>query len=704
MTKPTGYDWVDFYSEFAGALLTFKNNRDELIKIIKEVYEEIDIKLPTLEEDNQIVDIDPFTVFGLFNKQITQENRIKIISKFAEKLKIKADIPRSFDSIPILNNMNATYYRFRNQRGRDDIDNLWELYESALLYSNNKTRENKDRLEKYFDIVINQWGIGNSKLTMGLYWIAPNTFLNLDSRSQWYIYESGNIDDDFVDKLPEPEEKITADSYFKIAEKLSEYVADKDSKSNNLLDLSHNAWKKSTEENKKTKDRIQDEVEKGLGDQDVKTVNYWIYSPGENAYKWDEFYKEGIMGIGWEELGNLKRYSTKGDIVKKLQEVNNTKSSYTNTSLAAWEFANEMEKGDIVFVKKGRDKVIGRGIVESAYIYDEKRKDYYKNIRKIQWTDNGEWEHPGSAALKTLTDITRYTEYVEDLNEIFEVDKIEEAVYPKYDEDILFEEVFIGEEDYYTLKLLLKNKKNIILQGAPGVGKTFIAKRLAYSLIGEKNQDQVEMVQFHQSYSYEDFIESFRPSKDGKGFEIKKGAFYRFCKKASQDLENDYYFIIDEINRGNLSKIFGELFMLIEKDKRGNNLQLLYSDEKFNVPKNVYIIGMMNTADRSLAMLDYALRRRFAFYTLEPVFENEGFINYQKDLNDPKFDSLIDCIIDLNREIEEDDSLGSGFKIGHSYFTNIKSTDQGELEMIIEYEIIPLIKEYWFDETSRLEE
>lgn len=144
--------------------------------------------------------------------------------------------------------------------------------------------------------------------------------------------------------------------------------------------------------------------------------------------------------------------------------------------------------------------------------------------------------------------------------------------------------------------------------------------------------------------------------------------------------------------------------MLIESDKRGNSLQLLYSDEKFSVPENTYIIGMMNTADRSLAMLDYALRRRFIFYTLEPVFESESFIDYIEELGDPKFNSLIDEIIRLNRAIEEDQSLGRGFQIGHSYFTNLKSTDAGELEMIVEYEILPLIREYWFDESRKLED
>ena len=212
------------------------------------------------------------------------------------------------------------------------------------------------------------------------------------------------------------------------------------------------------------------------------------------------------------------------------------------------------------------------------------------------------------------------------------------------------------------------------------------------------------MIQFHQSYSYEDFIMGFRPSE--AGFELKKGAFYNFCKKAEIDSDNDYFFIIDEINRGNLSKIFGELFMLIESDKRGIQLQLLYSDEKFAVPKNVYIIGMMNTADRSLAMLDYALRRRFAFYEMHPGFETEGFREYRMGLENEKFDKLIHCVESLNAVISGDDSLGDGFCIGHSYFCNLTAetiTDRA-LSGIVEYELIPLLKEYWFDEPLKVKD
>ena len=212
------------------------------------------------------------------------------------------------------------------------------------------------------------------------------------------------------------------------------------------------------------------------------------------------------------------------------------------------------------------------------------------------------------------------------------------------------------------------------------------------------------MAQFHQSYSYEDFIEGYRPSADG--FELVKGAFYTFCKRAAEDEDNEYFFVIDEINRGNLSKIFGELFMLIENDKRGskNKLQLLYSRELFYVPSNVYLVGMMNTADRSLAMLDYALRRRFAFFDLMPAFASDGFREYRTSLSNRKLGALVQAAERLNEAIADDESLGEGFQIGHSYFCNMdaEECDDAKLSAIVEYELVPMLKEYWFDEPVKV--
>lgn len=269
----------------------------------------------------------------------------------------------------------------------------------------------------------------------------------------------------------------------------------------------------------------------------------------------------------------------------------------------------------------------------------------------------------------------------------------------KYTKEDFIKDVYMTEARYETLKNLLLRKKNIILQGAPGVGKTFAAERLVYSIMGEKDTNRVKTIQFHQSYGYEDFIMGYRPNENG--FFLKNGPFYEFCKEAESNGQK-YFFIIDEINRGNLSKIFGELLMLIENDKRGKEMKLLYSDEPFSVPENVYIVGMMNTADRSLAMMDFALRRRFAFFEFEPAFNSEGFNQYQRNLANERFDSLINTVVELNRDISEDISLGDGFRVGHSYFCNCEGINHEWLQALVEFEILPLIQEYWFDEPSKV--
>lgn len=700
--------WVDFYQEFAQKLAVYRDDRVDLIKKVKEIYKLSGISMPTLEKDNNLVDIDPFTVFGLFNKKLRDENRIKLLDTIAKLFDLKSKVPTSFDSLPVLNPQNATYYRFVDERNDGDIDDLWSLFISAIEYDKNPISENKENVSNYFDIVNNQKGNGNSKITMGLYWIAPNTFLNLDSRNQWFIFESGKFPSKILDGIESLDSKISSADYFKIIEKVKTYLQSPESKWKNFKELSFEAWKYSEEVNKKNQELKMVAESSALMDDENETIRYWVYAPGEGSYMWEDFYKRGVMAIGWNEIGDLSLFKNKSEIKAAMKKIYEPNLSYQNATHATWQFANEMKVGDIIFVKKGRSQLIGRGIVTSDYFYDSEAV-VYNHIRTVNWTHHGEWPYPGKAAMKTLTDVTPYIDVVEKLKNIFDDDTSEdveevEKSYSSYTKVDFLNDVFMSEEEYERLRSVLVFKKNIILQGAPGVGKTYTAKRLAYSLIGEKNAERVKMVQFHQSYSYEDFIMGFRPSDIG--FELRKGTFYNFCKRAELDAVNDYFFIIDEINRGNLSKIFGELFMLLENDKRGASLQLVYSDEKFSIPENLYIIGMMNTADRSLAMLDYALRRRFAFFELQPGFDTDGFKTYQSIINNRKLDNLIACVKKLNYAIATDESLGEGFCIGHSYFCNLtpESVNDQVITNIVEYELIPLLKEYWFDEPTLVRE
>lgn len=333
--------------------------------------------------------------------------------------------------------------------------------------------------------------------------------------------------------------------------------------------------------------------------------------------------------------------------------------------------------------------------IATAFHGGQKIKDMGKNSSYLNKFTKEQWLE----LLKSKLTKGEYEQIADVLCE--EIPVVESPEYEWYEKESFLYEVYMTSEKYDTLKELLLKKQNIILQGAPGVGKTFVAKRLAYSMIGLKNENQVEMVQFHQNYSYEDFIMGYRPN--GNAFELKYGVFYRFCQKAAKDPEQPYFFLIDEINRGNMSKIFGELLMLIEKEYRGMEITLAYSSQPFSVPENLYIIGMMNTADRSLALIDYALRRRFSFFTMEPGFSSEGFQRYQKELENETFCALIEQVAALNLEISKDRTLGSGFCIGHSYFCGQKECTEEWMQSVVEYDILPMLAEYWFDEPVKLQ-
>lgn len=699
--------------ELADKLLAFKDDRQALIATLRRVYAQIGMAPPTLDSSGDPTDIDPFTVFGLFNRTMSKLDRETVALGMARHFRVVAAIPEDLSVIPALSGRNARFSDSARST-EAEIDTLWLLFACALRYADKPNVIDGTNFCSYFDSAVKQEGV-SWNITMGLFWVRPYTYANLWLRDRQFLSMPGRMPELIGTWAASIRRIGTGSDYLMWCRMIRGAMKKGQYAYTTFPELSACVLRPSELVNRENKEADKEKEEftqaAALGDADVETVRYWLYAPGRGACMWDEFYSRGIMGLAWGEIGDLTAYAHKEDLKAQMLQTYPENGTQKNDIHALWQFANEMKPGDVVFVKKGRSEILGRGIVTGDYVYDPEG-GHYPNCRAVRWTSSGNWPIDERLAMKTLTEITDYPELLSRIETFFEdsddeVDNEEPlVVFPEYSARQFLDEVYMGEERYDAIVGLLRTKKNIIMQGAPGVGKTYAAKRLAYSMMGVKDASRVMLVQFHQSYSYEDFIEGYRPS--GAGFELVKGAFYSFCKKAADDEENDYFFIIDEINRGNLSKILGELFMLIESDKRGpkNKLQLLYSRELFYVPRNVHIIGMMNTADRSLAMLDYALRRRFAFVELRPAFDSEGFRDYCSGLDNPRFEALVREVESLNRAIAEDESLGEGFCIGHSYFCNMKPEDctDAALASIVDYELIPMLKEYWFDEPTKVRE
>jgi 5-methylcytosine-specific restriction protein B len=643
-------------------------------------------------------EIDPFSFFANFNRGVTDDNRRAILAAIKDEWNLQSDLPQDFHGLPLMSAQNSWFMPYKKLRDPRHVEMLWNFYLHCL---NLQSVEQLDTNQ--FDACCSLHRVAPASLTMGMFWTRPEQWIAVDKKNREYATSLG------VTRVV----KGGAD-YLKW---LNE-VREKTDKS--TCEFSLQAHLNTLEEHSDT-----DEEELVVPPPNLEQ-NYWLLAPGQAAVLWDTWYAEGIGAVGWNGMGNLLDYDSKDAMAEWIPKVYED-SGPVHVAHMLWEFAHEMKPGDIVFAKRGLHKVCGWGIVAGDYRYDESQDPYY-NVRKIDWKQGMEVTMPmgGQLPLKTITRMTAKASFLQHMvQEYGEIPGLKSVtlppkptridpptpIHPLYMMSDALADLFMSSSQVESCVELLKRKKNIVLQGAPGTGKTFVAKRLAYLLMGQKDDSRVQMVQFHQSMTYEDFVQGFKPSGDGS-FKLKNGCFHNFVDAALAKPMLPFIFIIDEINRGNMSKVFGELMMLIEPDKRSSDfaIPLGYSSDleaTFYVPPNVYLIGTMNTADRSLSMVDYALRRRFAFVELQPGFESPVFADVLK--NAYASETLISEIRvrmkRLNEMISADESnLGRGYRIGHSFFCPMDGTSVSSewLRQILMFEIKPLLEEYYCDDPSQL--
>lgn len=666
------FTWIPLYQEIARHILQMENRQGELISVLRRLR---DRGLPVITLNDkagggraiELQEIDPFSFFAGFNRGQTLDNRVRILEALKEEWGLHSEAPSEFDGIPVVDNRQSWFFLYAEGRGPDDIPNLWRL-----------ARETVEQEPSAFDrqalddcLAVRMGSL--PKLSMGMFWLNPYNYLAVDSRNREYLSR-------YSIKL----NGRTARDYFQLLGEVRSHFTE------DFPTISRQAYLATI-----------GEPEGGGEDEPPPPPigrRYWWLNANPKIWNFES-----------KAVGEKQTYTSHNERGNKRQK---------------YRYFGEVKPGDVVvgYVTSPQKEVIAVcEITKGLHQSDGAERIEFKKIEQLQNPVTYE-------ELKSVPSLAQSEPLVSNQGSLFALSEeefeiiraaideknppIPPAALKPYTKRDALSELFLSEQELDDIVSRLRRKKNVILQGPPGVGKTFVARRLAFLMMGVKDASRVQMVQFHQSYAYEDFIQGYRPGDDGR-FTIKPGIFYEFCRKAQRNTDHDYFFIIDEINRGNLSKIFGELMMLIEHDKRGSGfaIPLTYArggDDLFYIPDNLYLIGMMNTADRSLSLVDYALRRRFAFVTLHPKFASEKFAETLTGAG--ASDALVRKIRErvgvLNKEIADDvRNLGPGYQLGHSYFCpglDTRPLDEAWYREVIESEVRPLLEEYWVDESGKV--
>ena len=683
--------WNEIYEEFATKLLEYKNDRKNLISKLQNVYEEIDMKLSKMESNGEILDIDPFTIFGLFNKGITDDNRKRILGEIAKQFNLKNKVPFSFEGIPLVNNLRSTFFNFAEERGENDINNLWEVFESAIRYADNPTQGNKLKIESTYNNVIKQKGI-QWNITMGLYWIRPNTYINLDSKNREFIIKQKILPEQFIKEVNQFKNVPNGEQYIQLCDLLLEKIKDGQYGYRDFKELSFIAYERNmsvdtvTQHNTQNTDIAKNTIlygPPGTG----KTYNTVMYAVAiiENK-KLEEIKKENYT----EVIDRYNKYKEDG-----LIEFTTFHQSYGYEEfiegIKPVIHSDEEDETDIQYevvpglFKKFCDiagKPILRkekcdiGINESPTIWKISLEGSGENSTRTECMRNNHIRIGYDEYGREITNLSKGDAGRNILNYFINDMSIGDIVMSCYDCNTIDAiGVVTGEYEWHDEYPEYKRLRKV----------NWIVNGIEENIIKINNGIKLSSPTLYKLkinlYDVMDIIKKY--SNDVIELEEKK----------------NHVFIIDEINRGNISKIFGELITLIEPTKRigqteGQKVRLPYSQKLFGVPNNVYLIGTMNTADRSIATIDTALRRRFNFKEMLPDEEVLDGI-YVEDV------SIKDIFIKMNKRITV--LFDREHTLGHAYFLPLKDAPTIEtLANIFENSIIPLLQEYFYEDYEKI--
>lgn len=698
------FTWIPIHRETIRRILEYRDNSKELITILREMKEK-GLKVVNLEANDAegpipLTEIDPFSFLASFNRRLKEKNRRDNWAFLQTRWNLKTPVPDDFAGIPTYNSMLSRLFPHTRDRDKDHISLLWQMAAQAV----------DNGIEKIDEALFNKClalrCVAMTTLTIGLFWINPEKYLSADSKNIAYGKSKGvqaepHDYQSYRQWLREMTEKVGS-NYPQVSHEAHLYSESTPKAPDKTIKPGSSSDTTSTSAGKADRERL---LSAGLSTRAEASPEP---PPADIQYWWLNVNPK-IWNIDEARIGQRQSYTSHNQRGNKRQK---------------YRYFQEVKPGDVVigYLTSPRKEVVAICRITKGLHQTENGEEIeFEKIERLAKPIPYE-------TLQANPEVAKSEPLINNQGSLFKLTKEEYQIIRSiideinialpiniepYDKKKAMKGLFLAESQFDQMLTALEEKKNIILQGPPGVGKTYVANRLACALMGCNDPQRIDMIQFHQSYSYEDFIQGYRPTAKGY-FELKHGIFYQFCRRAQRDERRPYVFIIDEINRGNLSKIFGELMMLIEPDKRGEEfaIPLTYSqddDEKFYIPENLYLIGMMNTADRSLAMVDYALRRRFRFITLKPEFSSEVFKVFLINAGaDPALvDKIVTRMNQLNEVIAADTkNLGPGYKIGHSYFSprDKFKPDEDWYRRIIELEIMPLIQEYWFDNEHKVKE